>query len=215
MARDNTHLPRAAPPSHGHAHCTQSAAPRHSLRQLAGGLAAALTMAAWTAAHGAPPDRPPAGTDVDETRTVAQRTRAPTDCLQVVLQGVAVLLDRSALILQANAKPAQWKTEAERMALIKGRRAAALLQAASPGKAGDQGCHQVTQSLDGEDQFVVLAHLERGAAAVLPAGAAQPVPAVALRYRGSRCGPTCGRGHIMVSVPGQQRPFLVADWWAS
>jgi len=163
------------------------------------------------------PARPPAGTDVDETRTVAQRTRAPADCLSVVLEGVTVLLDRSELSRQAHAKPAQWKTEAERMALIEGRRAAALLQAASPAKGGSSspGCHAVTQTLDGEDQFVVLAHLERGAAAVLPAGTTQPVPAVAIRYLGQRCGPLCGRGSILVSVPGQPRPFMVTHWWAS
>ncbi len=182
---------------------------------LAGCLAAVLTMGGWSAAHSAPPERPPAGTDVDETRTVAQRTRAPADCLSVVLEGVTVLLDREALARQAAARPAQWKTEAERMALIEGRRAAALLQAASPAKDGPHGCHQVTQALDGEDQFVVLAHLERGAAVVLPAGATQPVPAVAIRYLGQRCGPLCGRGNILVHVPGQQRPFMATHWWAS
>ncbi len=163
----------------------------------------------------AAPGRPPAGTDVDETRTVAQRSRAPVDCLSVALEGVTVLLDRDALTRQAAARPAQWKTEAERMALIEGRRAAALLQAASPAKGGSRGCHQVTQTPDGEDQFVVLAHLERGAAAVLPAGATQPLPAVAIRYLGQRCGPLCGRGNILVHVPGQQRPFMVTHWWAS
>ncbi|MDP4076947.1 hypothetical protein [Acidovorax sp. A1169] len=178
-------------------------------------LAAALTMGAGTETHGTPPARPPAGTDVDETRTVAQRTRAPADCLSVVQEGVTVLLDRSELSRQAHAKPTQWKTEAERMALIDGRRAAALLQAAAPARGGGPACHQVTQTLDGEDQFVVLAHLERGAAAVLPAGATQPVPSVAIRYLGQRCGPLCGRGSIMVSIPGQQRPFMVTHWWAS
>lgn len=164
------------------------------------------------------PERPPAGTDVDETRTVAQRSRAPADCLSVVLEGVTVVLDRDALARQAAARPAQWKTEAERMALIEGRRAAALLQAASPaqGTRDGTGCrHQVTQTLDSEDLFVVLAHLERGAAMVLPAGATQPLPAVAIRYLGQRCGPLCGRGSILVHVPGQQQPFMATHWWAS
>lgn len=172
-------------------------------------------MGAGTETHSTPPERPPAGTDVDETRTVAQRTRAPADCLSVVLEGVTVLLDRSELSRQAHAKPAQWKTEAERMALIEGRRAAALLQAAAPARGSSPACHQVTQTLDGDDQFVVLAHLERGAAAVLPSGATQPVPSVAIRYLGQRCGPLCGRGSIMVSIPGQLRPFMVTHWWAS
>lgn len=177
----------------------------------------ALSLGTCMSSHGAnpAPERPSAGTDVDESRTVAQRTRAPADCLSVVLDGATVLLDRSELSRQANAKSTQWKTEAERMALIEGRRAAVLLQAASPTRAGNPACHQVMQTLDGDDQFVVLAHLERGAAAVLPAGATQPVPAVTIRYLGQRCGPLCGRGNIMVSVPGQQRPFLVTHWWAS
>lgn len=189
----------------------------------------ALSLGTGMTSHGAgplpdaAPTRPAAGTDMDETRTVAQRSRAPADCLSVVLEGVTVLLDRAELGRQAHARPTQWKTEAERMALIEGRRAAALLQAATPPakggqggqQGGPQGCHQVTQTLDGEDQFVVLAHLERGAAAVLPQGATQPVPAVAIRYLGQRCGPLCGRGSIMVSVPGQPRPFLATHWWAS
>lgn len=203
--------------AHRHAH-RPLPTPTQALRRLSGCLAVALTMAASPLAHGTAtaPERPPAGTDVDETRTVAQRSRAPADCLSVVLEGVTVLLDRSELSRQAGAKPAQWKTEAERMALIEGRRAAALLQAASPAPGGSLGgCHEVKQTLDSEDQSVVLAHLERGAAAVLPAGATQPAPAVAIRYLGTRCGPSCGRGHIMVSVPGQPRPFLVANWWVS
>ncbi len=207
----------ATPPPHRDALRDQHPIPGRCPWLRATCLAAALTMGAGTATHGAPPARPPAGTDVDETRTVAQRTRAPADCLSVVLEGVTVLLDRSELNRQANAKPAQWKTEAERMALIEGRRAAALLQAATPAKGGSSnpGCHAVTQTLDGEDQFVVLAHLERGAAAVLPEGTTQPVPAVAIRYLGQRCGPLCGRGSILVSVPGQPRPFMVTHWWAS
>ncbi|CAN7395089.1 hypothetical protein LJR066_002301 [Acidovorax sp. LjRoot66] len=179
----------------------------------------ALSLGTSMSSHGAgpaaAPERPPAGTDVDETRTVAQRTRAPADCLSVVLEGVTVLLDRSELSRQAHAKPTQWKTEAERMALIEGRRAAALLQAAAPAQGGSPACHPVTQTLDGDDQFVVLAHLERGAAAVLPAGATQPVPSVTIRYLGQRCGPLCGRGSIMVSIPGQPQPFMVTHWWAS
>lgn len=189
----------------------------HRLRRGLALCVLALGLGSSMTGHGASaaPERPAAGADVDETRSVVQRSRAPADCLSVVLEGVTVLLDRGELSRQASAKPTAWKTEAERMALIEGRRAAALLQAATPAKDGQTTCHQVMQTLDGEDQFVVLAHLERGAATVLSAGSRQPVPAVAIRYLAQRCGPTCGRGHIMVSVPGQPRPFLVADWWAS
>jgi len=105
----------ATPPPHRDALRDQHPIPGKCPRLRATCLAAALTMGAWTATHGAPPARPPVGTDVDETRTVAQRTRAPADCLSVVLEGVTVLLARSELSRQAHAKPAQWKTEAERM----------------------------------------------------------------------------------------------------
>ncbi|MES2610122.1 MAG: hypothetical protein V4679_07765 [Pseudomonadota bacterium] len=208
MRQPSTHPPLPPPPSRAARIAHQLLAP----------CVLVLGLGTSMSGHGAgpAPERPPAGTDVDETRTVAQRKRAPADCLSVLLEGVTVLLDRSELSRQANAKPAQWKTEAERMALIEGRRAAALLQAATPAKGGSNpGCHAVTQTLDGEDQFVVLAHLERGAAVVLPAGAPQPAPSVAIRYLGQRCGPLCGRGSILVSVPGQPRPFMVTHWWAS
>lgn len=202
-----------------HASATQQTChpPRPGTWRLLAPLVLAMGLGACMTAHGAstPPERPPAGTEVDETRSVAQRPRAPASCLSVQLNGVTVLLDRDALARQAAAKPTQWKTEAERMALIEGRRAAALLEAT--GTARDtHGCMQVTQALDGEDQSVLLAHLERGQATVLAPGAAkEAVAAVSIRYLGTRCGPTCGRGHIMVSVPGQPRPFLVADWWVS
>lgn len=203
-----------------HHHAPQlptTAAPGATHRILAAGLVALLIVGP-SAALAAAPERPPAGTEVDETRTVAQRPRAPDACLSLLVGGVTVLLDRDALARQAAAKPAQWKTEAERMALIEGRRAAALLEAATPasGPKDGHGCSQVTQALDGEDQSVLLAHLERGQATVLaPGGGKEAVAAVAIRYLGTRCGPTCGRGHIMASVPGQARPFLVADWWVS
>jgi len=190
-------------------------APRrlHALYRSA--LLALLFMSASTALTAAPADRPPAGTDVDQTRTVAQRQQPAADCLAVAFEGVTVRLDRQALARQAAARPARWRTEAERLALIEADRAAALLSAAADA-ADAHGCAQrVEAPLGAAAQAVVLAALENGSAAVYVKEAAEPVPAVAIRYLGSRCGPTCGRGHIMVSVPGARAPFLVQEWWVA
>lgn len=188
---------------------------RPSITPCRSALLSLVLMSASIASSATPPERPPAGTDVDQTRTVAQRRQPPADCLAVALEGVTVRLDRQALARQAAARPARWTTEAERLALIAADRAAALLSAATDA-ADPRGCTQrVAAPLDASAQAVVLAALENGSAAVYAKDAAEPLPAVAIRYVGSRCGPTCGRGHIMVSVPGQAAPFLVQEWWVS
>lgn len=177
-------------------------------------LFAMVPMLASTLLLAAPVDRPASGSDVDETRTVTQRPQPPLDCLSIRLSGVTVLLDRQELARKAAVQSSSWTTEAERLALIEGKRASALLSAAATGK-GENGCTQINGALDGEAQAVVLAALESGASTVLADDSKHPIAAVAIRYLGTRCGPLCGRGHIMVYVPGQSRPFLVQDWWVS
>ncbi|RZJ62424.1 MAG: hypothetical protein EON49_02250 [Acidovorax sp.] len=174
-----------------------------------------------TALTAAPVVRPPSGTDVDETRMVSQRTAPPQPCIAVPLGRVTVLLDPQELAVRAAARPAQWTTESERMALIEGQRAAALLAAATAtvppngSTATAHGCSHTVTTLDAQAQYTLLAALEAGSATVLVAGDKRPAAAVAIRYLGTRCGPLCGRGLIMVSVPGQSAPFLVQDWWVS
>jgi hypothetical protein len=177
-------------------------------------LLAMVPMLASTLLLAAPVDRPASGTDVDETRTVAQRPKPPPDCLSITLSGVTVLLDRQELARKAAVPSSPWTTEAERLARIESQRASALLSAATTVK-GENGCTQVNGALDGEAKAMVLAALESGASTVLVNDSKHPIAAVAIRYLGTRCGPLCGRGHIMVYVPGQSRPFLVQDWWVS
>lgn len=177
-------------------------------------LFAMVPMLASTLLLAAPVDRPAPGTDVDETRTVSQRSEPPADCLATTWSGVTVLLDRQELVRKAAVPSFPWTTETERLALIEGRRAAALLSAASTLK-GENGCAQIGGVLDGEAKALVFAALENGSSMVLVSGSKAPVPTVAIRYLGMSCGPLCGRGHIMVYVPGQGRPFLALDWWVS
>lgn len=177
-------------------------------------LFAMVPMLASTLLLAAPVDRPASGTDVDETRTVTQRSGPPPDCLSITLSGVTVLLDRQELARKAAVRSSSWTTETERLALIEGQRASALLSAATTVK-GENGCTQINGALDGEAQATVLAALEGSSATVFVDGSKAPIAAVAIRYLGTRCGPVCGRGHIMVYVPGQSRPFLVQDWWVS
>ncbi|MBD9391477.1 hypothetical protein IB243_04030 [Acidovorax sp. ACV01] len=177
-------------------------------------LFAMVPMLASTLILAVPVNRPASGIDVDEIRTVVQRPKPPTDCLSITLSGVTVLLDRQELARKAAFQPFPWTTEAERLALIESRRASALLSAAATVK-GENGCRQVNGVLDGEATAMVLVALESGSSAVLLDGSKAPVTAVTIRYLGTRCGPLCGRGHIMVYVPGQSRPFLVQDWWVS
>ena len=173
-----------------------------------------VPMLAVTVLRAAPVDRPASGVEVDETRTVVQRTKPSPDCLSVTLNGVIVLLDRKELVKKAVAQSSHWTTETERLALIEGQRASALLSAATGGK-GEKGCAQIDRALDTEAKAMVLAALESGFSTVFASDSKLPIAAVAIRYLGTRCGPLCGRGHIMVYVPGQSRPFLVQEWWVS
>jgi hypothetical protein len=176
--------------------------------------AAAAAMVLLTAGLHAQPARPPAGQDVDETRTVTLLFRQHTDCVAVALDGAEILLDRKALEKEAAMAPAAWHTEVERIAAIEGGRAKAVLAALAQQVDG-HGCHALRQPTDAEVRHLVLARLERGEAAARDTAIDRLVPAIAIRYVGVRCGPLCGRGDILAYLPGASQPFLVQSWWVS
>ena len=158
--------------------------------------------------------RPAAGQEVDESRSIELQVELPRPCIAVPGGQATVLLPRRELERLATGAPTAWTTEAERQALIQGRRAAALLKATGAGSTADaNGCQTLQGPADSDAQHLVADFLERGAASVLLSGKAQP--RITVRYLGSKCGPTCGRGDILFHVPGEPGPFFAVSWWVS
>lgn len=159
--------------------------------------------------------RPPAGTDVDETRVVSARPQMPAPCVAVVFEGATVVLSRNDLEAQVARNPAQLTNDEDRIARVESLRASALLSAVVAPKAA-QACAEVASAALGpEGLSVVLDSLENGRALVRDEARGTVVPTVRIRYFGQRCGPLCGRGEIMVSLPEGERPFLAVSWWVS
>ena len=158
--------------------------------------------------------RPAAGQEVDESRSIELPGELPRPCIAVPGGQATVLLSRRELEQMVAGAPTAWTTEAERQALIQGRRAAAVLKAAGDGSTADaNGCQALQGPADSDAQHLVADFLERGIASVLLSGKAQP--RITVRYLGLKCGPTCGRGDILFLVPGEPGPFFVVPWWVS
>lgn len=158
--------------------------------------------------------RPPSGTDVDERRMVSLLQTAPSSCIAVPLSGASVVLDRAALEQQVATSPREWKTEAERLALIAGKRAAALLAGLDETRTV-LGCATSAKAISADAMHLLLQYLEAGQALVLDLASGQPVPAVEVHYFGKRCGQLCGRGDISVSLSGTKQTIMVVSWWVS
>lgn len=159
--------------------------------------------------------RPPAGTDVDETRVVSARPQMPAPCVAVVFEGATVVLSRTGLEAQAAGNPAQIATDADRVARVESLRASALLSAVVAPRAANDCAEVAGAALGPEGRGVVLDALENGRALVRDDARGAVVPTVRIRYLGQRCGPMCGRGEIMVTLPQGDRPFLAVSWWVS
>ena len=172
----------------------------------------AMTASPWSHAE---VTRPPAGVAVNETRVVSARGQMPEPCVAVVFDGVTVVLSRTDLEAQAARRPEQILSDEDRVARVESSRASALLSTVLAPKAG-VGCAEVAAAALGADaRSVVLSWLENGRALVRDEAKGTVVPTVRVRYVGERCGPLCGRGDIMVSLPEGDRPFLTVSWWVS
>lgn len=183
-------------------------------RLAASDLVALATLALMSSIPPAQAARPAAGQEVDESRSIELQVELPRPCIAVPGGQATVLLPRHELERLATGAPTAWTTEAERQALIQGRRAAALLKATGAGSTADaNGCQTLQGPADSDAQHLVADFLERGAASVLSSGKAQP--RITVRYLGSKCGPTCGRGDILFHVPGEPGPFFAVSWWVS
>lgn len=185
----------------------------HMMR-LAARCALAMITATGAISH-AEVTRPPAGTDVDESRMVSARPQIPAPCVAVRYDTVKVVMSRRDLEALAAQRPEDLRTDADRVQRVQSSRAAALLSTVDPPKGADDCAEVAASALGADAERVVLDWLENGRALVRDELKGEAVPAVRVRYVGQRCGPLCGRGEIRVSLPEGDRPFLVMSWWVS
>ncbi|WP_432730143.1 hypothetical protein [Variovorax sp. W6] len=159
--------------------------------------------------------RPTAGKDIDETRLVALPSSPPDACIVLLIAQAVVLLPRDRLEQLAEAAAAPWSTETERIARIDGRRAEALLKAASSHTGADNKASAQQHALDSDAHHLLAHFIEQGQASILCGTPPRPQPHVTVRYLASRTGPLAGRGDILFHLPDDPMPFLVVNWWVA
>jgi len=156
------------------------------------------------------PVRPPAGTNVDETRVVQLRKFNDEPCISITVGEAAILLQKAEIESLANAKPATWKSEDERIARINGLKAEELLSRLSS-SPDSYGCLVAAKaSLSNDATWLVLRQLELGAAALRLGG--KYVSSVRIRYFGTK-GDKFGIGSVSVSLPDGAGLLFVVLWW--
>jgi hypothetical protein len=169
---------------------------RHDPGQLS---AARAALAAWAAMSCAcfaqsPIDlepkfkRPEIRRDADETFVVAAPRQVDLPCVAVDVVAARVLVSRKLLdaLAGAPAVSAQWKNDAQRMAMIRGDRARELLARAKPGKGIE--CAERASGISGNVQYLVGELLVSGNAAVVDEKGARVTEKFRVNYRASAAG---------------------------
>jgi hypothetical protein len=155
---------------------------------------------------------PPSGQNVDESRRIELLPQAPAPCVSIVRGEATLLLPRDDLRRLADARPDPAKSDAARLALLQGRRAASLLGVL--GNTPDShGCVSPSRTVAQDDEYVVVDLLKRGRAQVLVTSTGVAVPFITIRYLGQLGAAFGGRGDIMFSMPGVSAPFMLSPWW--
>lgn len=162
-------------------------------------------------------DRPPSGEDVDELRSVVLPQTIPRDCLSLPVGQHALLVSMERLQALVRAEPGHWKTDAERVASIRADQARALIALA--GSVRDASRCRVSsvafKALPPNVLHLLVDELEAGQVACITRRSGVFRERLEVRYLGSRCGPHCGRGDILVRVPGDDQLLFAVNWWVS
>jgi hypothetical protein len=159
-------------------------------------------------------DPPPAGATVDKSFKITLDVMHPADCVSIVQGEATILISRQLLDHLKATKPRKWKSEQERLALIRGGRAEALLQRLTKSK-DDFGCATVQPPVPNDSLYLISELLEAGQAEVIENKTKQRVRHIFVHFRGMSAGPLAGMGHISYSFTLESAPFLVLSWWVS
>jgi hypothetical protein len=159
-------------------------------------------------------DPPPAGATVDKSFKIILDIIHPADCVSIVQGEATMLISRQLLDHLRATKPRKWESEQERLALIRGGRAEALLQRLTT-SMDDFGCTMVKTPVPNDSLYLISELLDAGQAEVIENKTKQRVRHIYVNFRGMRAGPLAGMGHISYSFTQESPPFLVLSWWVS
>lgn len=160
-------------------------------------------------------EQPKAGGTVDASFKVSiEGVPAGSNCVSIMQEQATILISRDMLEYLKVAKPAEWKTEEERTALIHGKRAEILLNNLQDIKDA-LGCLVVDPSFDRDADYLVSELLKSGQVGVIDNAAGRPVDHIYVHFRSFVAGPLAGKGDIHFSFREKSTPFFTVLWWVS
>jgi hypothetical protein len=174
---------------------------------------AILLVALLANALAAASDQPSIGGDVVEQRVVDLPTSPPGDCLSIPVERFSLLISTNRMLALARARPEKWCTESERLALIAGNRADALLSMAR-GSVDRFGCQELVPPIAEDVKYLMVSELEDGAAVVADPRSGVIHKRAELHFTSYRCGPLCGAGYLFVRTVEGELLWSV-NWWVS
>ena len=160
-------------------------------------------------------EQPKAGSTVDASFKVAlEGIPSGANCVSIMQEEATVLIPRDILEYLKIAKPAEAKTEEERMASLHARRAEILLDNLQNIK-DELGCSLVQSSFDTDALYLISELLKSGQAGVIDNSTNRPVDHIYVRFKAFTAGPLAGKGDINFSFAEKSAPFLTVLWWIS
>lgn len=160
-------------------------------------------------------EQPKAGSTIDTSFKVAlEGISAGANCVSIMQEQATVLISRDILEYLKIAKPAEAKTEEERMAVLHGKGAEKLLENVMNIK-DDFGCAIVQTPFDTDAGYLISELLKSGQAGVVDNSTNRPVDHIYVRFKAFRAGPLMGRGDINFSFSEKSTPFFTVLWWIS
>lgn len=157
--------------------------------------------------------RPPVGANIDERREIALVRTLPKACLSLSFGEFSLLISGEKIKSLIHAKPDKWRSEPERLATIAAGRAQALLSMSS-GSADSSGCQVISASVPEDVKYLLVSEIEEGSVAVVDLKSGAFLEHVVVHYLAASCGPSCGRGDILVRLP-DGKLLLGVNWWVS
>lgn len=176
-------------------------------------IVAMTLLLAPTALHAAP-ERPPSGTNVDDTRNVAQLQAIPQACVAIGTANATLYLSLQRLNRMRDDAPAKVTDMDSHLAQLSAARAGKLLDRLT-GPIDRDGCLTLPSPPEVDELHVILAEVENGAVAARAADARDLVETLRIRYLGTSKGPLNGHGRIFIKLPDRDANELDIPWWIS
>jgi hypothetical protein len=158
--------------------------------------------------------RPEPGVTTDQSCKVDTLQTISGDCISVITQDAIIQVSLRSLEDYAARSNREWKTEEERVAMIRSDRAKLILNRISEIKDAS-GCHSVQVGTLDDSVYLISEILEEGSVRIFAHGSTRPEKKVIVRYVGERIDRLAGFGFIHFYLKNESQPFLSVHWWSS